>query len=366
MIFSRFLTFGWVYFRKSSVKLVISLLLLVFGLEIGGRLFITNSWVLATTSNISSLNWQLKWEKANLGGAATAYSIDVFDSLLGWVPKKSSQIQSWSDNLVTFSEAGYRGSQVYQIPKPADKLRIVVLGDSFTFGEEVEDFETYPAYLEQLIPNSEVINFGVHGYGLDQMLLRLQQVGLSYQPDIVIFAFINDDLNRALLSFRDYQKPKFQLISNKLVITNYPLLEPNLFRKKTLFRSNFLTALNLLRERIDYKVYPQSQIEDLAMAIWQEAEALTQSQNAKFVMLFLPTGDEMVNQQTRQVYTEDVMAKYCPNRQIKCLSARKYTTQAAGQGTIFNLKRHYEPQTHQIIAKGLATDLQEVIANNQP
>ena len=54
-----------------------------------------------------------------------------------------------------------------------------MLGDSFTFGEDVGDDETYSHHLEQLLPGTEVINLGVHGYGHDQMLIYLREEGIA-------------------------------------------------------------------------------------------------------------------------------------------------------------------------------------------
>ncbi len=46
-----------------------------------------------------------------------------------------------------------------------------MFGDSCMFGEEVDDHETLAVYLEQRLSHAEVMNFGVHGYGLGQMVL---------------------------------------------------------------------------------------------------------------------------------------------------------------------------------------------------
>jgi hypothetical protein len=85
---------------------------------------------------------------------------------------------------------GLRGKAEHEYQRTAGKRRILVLGDSFTFGEEVSDDETFPHYLESALPNTEVVNFGVQGYGHDQMLLCLKEEGVKYYPDIVILDFL--------------------------------------------------------------------------------------------------------------------------------------------------------------------------------
>ena len=75
-----------------------------------------------------------------------------------------------------------------------DKNRILILGDSFTFGTNVSDEESYPYYLERLLPGTEVLNMGIEGYGHDQMLLYLKEEGLKYNPDIIIVGFLYCDI----------------------------------------------------------------------------------------------------------------------------------------------------------------------------
>ena len=45
-------------------------------------------------------------------------------------------------------------------------MRILFLGDSYTFGDNVSDNETYPFYLQQMLPNTEVINMGGMGMAM--------------------------------------------------------------------------------------------------------------------------------------------------------------------------------------------------------
>ena len=114
-----------------------------------------------------------------------------------------------------------------------------MLGDSFTFGEDVGDDETYSHHLEQLLPGTEVINLGVHGYGHDQMLIYLREEGVRYRPDVVILGFLTGDMERNVLSFRDYAKPRFVLDGGKLALRNSPVPPPAEMAAAEKWRSKF-------------------------------------------------------------------------------------------------------------------------------
>ncbi len=79
----------------------------------------------------------------------------------------------------------------YAFIKSKDKTRILVFGDSITFGEGIEYGERFSDIIEKSFPNLEVINFGVPGYGLDRILIKFTAEGLKFSPDYVII-FINE------------------------------------------------------------------------------------------------------------------------------------------------------------------------------
>ncbi|MBU4306173.1 MAG: hypothetical protein KJ893_11250 [Candidatus Omnitrophica bacterium] len=91
----------------------------------------------------------------------------------------------------------------YAVPKPEGVYRIIVLGDSVTFGMEYPLEQTYPKILERLLNEDkiqevrfEVLNAGVCAYNALQKYVFLEKKLLVYQPDLVIFQFINDDYYR--------------------------------------------------------------------------------------------------------------------------------------------------------------------------
>jgi lysophospholipase L1-like esterase len=77
----------------------------------------------------------------------------------------------------------------------ADHFRILVLGDSLTFGYGVALDETYPKRMEaELAGAAEVLNFGVGGYNPYNEAALFADVGVGYEPDLVLVQFCGNDL----------------------------------------------------------------------------------------------------------------------------------------------------------------------------
>jgi GDSL-like lipase/acylhydrolase family protein len=116
------------------------------------------------------------------------------------------------------------------------KRRIAIIGDSFTFGLEVRYEDTWGHKLERRLGSDfQVLNFGVDGYGIDQMYLRYKRDVPAWHPDIVILAFINDDFRRTMCAYGflcfpggeiPFAKPRFVIEGKTLKALNVPLPEP--------------------------------------------------------------------------------------------------------------------------------------------
>ena len=152
--------------------------------------------------------------------------------------------------FVNTNAKGLRGKTEYEYARTAGKQRILILGDSFTFGTDVSDDETYSHYLESALPNTEVLNLGVQGYGQDQMLLYLKEEAVKYHPDIVVLGFAFMDTDRNLWKFFAFAKPKFQLAPDGLKLTNVPVPTPEQVLAEEPYRSKALDFAIILREKI--------------------------------------------------------------------------------------------------------------------
>jgi hypothetical protein len=122
-----------------------------------------------------------------------------------------------------------RGVREYQLDKPPGVFRVVVVGDSFTYGAEVADDETYPQRLEGLLAHGEVLNLGVRAYGIDQIVLKYLKYGRAYRPDLLVVAMWTLDYLRTPLTFYRLAKPLYVLRpdTGTPVLTGTPIPPPD-------------------------------------------------------------------------------------------------------------------------------------------
>lgn len=118
-------------------------------------------------------------------------------------------------------------------PKEAGTLRVIALGDSFTWGIDVDDHECYPYLLGKVLRSAhgreaEVLNMGVGSYGIDQALMKFYSHGQKHRPDVVVLGIFPHDYDRTRLSFYSYSKPLFRYdgASGKYVLDNVPVPPP--------------------------------------------------------------------------------------------------------------------------------------------
>jgi len=105
---------------------------------------------------------------------------------------------------------GFRDRE-HAIKKNSNVFRIVVLGDSFAQALQVPFEQSFPYLLEQKLNSNaniqkeiEIINLGWSGFGTDREYLTLKYIGLEYNPDLVILAFLTgNDLRSNYAEFEN-------------------------------------------------------------------------------------------------------------------------------------------------------------------
>jgi hypothetical protein len=182
------------------LALVVASVLFTLGvLEIGARLW-RGPEALLDWSNIVLED---RWATRAAGVGRLKYDPD-----LGFVPAE-----------------GYRPT-----PAPAGielaEPPILVVGDSYAYGDEVSDSETWAAVLQTLV-HRRTINAGVSGYGLDQIVLRAERVAREVKPAAIVLVFIAEDLRRSEMKrVWGAEKPYFEPNGEAPVLRNVPVPRP--------------------------------------------------------------------------------------------------------------------------------------------
>ena len=88
---------------------------------------------------------------------------------------------------------GMRSEDDFSVTKPDGVKRIVVLGDSFGMGYEVDHDDMFTSVLvrelERRGETVELLNLSVSGHGTAEQLIMLREEGLKYDPDLVLLCW---------------------------------------------------------------------------------------------------------------------------------------------------------------------------------
>jgi lysophospholipase L1-like esterase len=160
----------------------------------------------------------LLWK--NVPNARRAY-VDIFTPVwadrdrtallrrfLPWLPQEFRANPVWR---IALNDEGFR-SAPFAAHKRAGGLRIACIGDSWTFGMNVDQGQSYPARVEAILKRQdpsrdvEVMNFGILGFSSFQGLQLLKTRVLDLQPDVVVIGFGMNDSDVAGYRDKDVEK----------------------------------------------------------------------------------------------------------------------------------------------------------------
>lgn len=151
-----------------------------------------------------------------------------YSQILGW---ESQPL--FSNKKYQYNRHGARSNHDYAANCPAQKIRILCFGDSYTHGDHVAYEHTWQYKITERTPRYEIINFGVSGYGLDQSYLRyVQKKDIYKDSKVVVIGYMSENINRSENVFRPFYnvntkipltKPRFQLVKNELLLYENPL-----------------------------------------------------------------------------------------------------------------------------------------------
>jgi hypothetical protein len=159
--------------------------------------------------------------------------------------------ESYEYILVSTNAEGFRDYD-HAVEKPRKSVRVACVGDSFMFGMDIQQKDTIPTLLEKALNEQtdanavhfEVFNFGLPGLNFEGMGRVTQTFAMKYQPDVVVYSYISDDISRYdVISVRQWENA----LRSRLRWT------PHWFR--SFFFSRFLPRYKMWRYSLDFMLF---------------------------------------------------------------------------------------------------------------
>ncbi|MFQ5689096.1 MAG: SGNH/GDSL hydrolase family protein [Gemmatimonadota bacterium] len=253
---------------------------------------------------------------------------------------------------VISNSLGFRNRREFD--EPDDRCRLLLAGDSYTFGEGVEASERFSNLLETMEPDWRVDNMGMTGYGPDLMEMALERVVPRARPDLVALLISFDDFRRVRRWYAGmgFAIPRYRLVGERLERIPYP--RPRPWDESHLYHA-FLRALaregKLFGPLTDEEWRLNRRILDRVLDLGAEQAFLT-------VLAYLPgPWKGAVNDRRREW-----LGAYAREHAVPFLDLSAAIHSADSDSVFLTENSHYSPAGHRIVAEELHGLLRSVLA----
>jgi len=327
-------------------------------LEGGSRLVLSINPLRRRVTGFDDASYRLQWIRLHREHQDWTGPFAIYHPTRGWALKSGIRdMKVFDGTILNTNSKGVRGKSDYNYERTLGTQRILLLGDSFTFGAEVPDEVTFAHYLEAHIPSTEVLNLGVQGYGHDQMLLYLKEEGIKYRPDIVILGFAYIDIYRNIENFFAYAKPKFTLTSGGLKLRNVPVPTPERVLAEEPFRPKSFDILFILKEKLGWALGKnEAQARAITEQLLTEIIKTTRDIGAVPVFVYMPVNEEIAPLPAFGITTnspavadrEQYLHGICEKEKLPCLFLRPRFRQEVQKGADLHPRGHWNATAHSI------------------
>ena len=223
---------------------------------------------------------------------------------LYWAPKPDQDAKTKIGGFpIHVNGHGTRGPE-FEVPKPEGVFRILSLGDSRAFGWGLPEDKTYAQRLEkglnERLPKDadfrvEVINAGVNAWSYPQFKIYMEEVGMGFDPDLVILGDAN-----LWMHFNENRGEEFRKAFKRRVILK------NLLRRSATYHYVMESKFESFYQKHRGKMMPKVEREDEQQARTAEVDPtevytayvahinqLARDGGAACVMLHIPSAHDL-------------------------------------------------------------------------
>lgn len=286
---------------------------------------------------------------------------------------------------IRINSHGLRGPE-HSYERPPGTIRILALGDSFTFGQGVEYDQAWPWLLAATADGParvESINAGWASPSQSGQLEYLRRFGLRYDPDLVIaMIFVGNNVVNELAAERAGEGGLQDVELFAGYLTNYqvrvgPLgavrqavdeLLPNLYEITTLALVKLQYGLGSRRATFDYILADDEPAEirhgwERLLAAVEGIVRATEAAGKRAAVVVAPFYDQVTVTRYPLGYTPDrpqrILIRFCAQRALECLDLRPALVAAGDPADLYYVKDgHWTPRGHDVVAKAIRDWLQ--------
>ena len=310
-----------------------------------------------------------------------------YDPELGWRNRPHASGRFAHTSVVHDAE-GRRDVEVPSAPLE-NRRRVIVLGDSFTWGYLVNAEDSYTDLINQRLQDVDVVNLGCSGYGTDQEYLLLKREFARRKPDLAVIAVhVASDIYNNRYSFQyGYHKPYFELEGDDLVLKNVPVPKDSLGTRINKYLTGRSALWNVIADRMisgetfrarfvgwldemteDTETRPtvsRTPASALICRLSQEIALYVGGQNSKVLFMLIP--DVPANERTIKVSTDYDKLRQClqesniPMLDLEPVVERFFNERPMGLMT-FKWDRHWSRDGHKVASDALQERIEEIFS----
>ncbi len=275
---------------------------------------------------------------------------------------------------IRINNLGFRGRDLDE-KKPPGVLRVLALGDSYTFGDHVDDDETYPARLQAslsaLRPGArfEVVNAGADGFGILDEAEYWRTKGARLDPDVILLTFSPNDISdmtrpvpiieqmreHAALKARPLIGPAIRLLQNTAVFNGGQILAA---RIRVAARSH--AAIPAVEPARAGPVAAPEAWEAYRRSLAGLGEAL-RAEGRRAMLVLYPSHGQVEG--SERPFGSEILPGWAARSGFECLDLLPAFREAAARGEVLYLvprDAHPDPAGHALAAARIAAELQRL------
>lgn len=199
---------------------------------------------------------------------------------------------------------GFRDKN-YNLNK-GDKQRVIFVGDSLTYGWQINLHETYHKQLEELLHSknydTDVMGMGIVGYNTVQEYYLIKEKVLKFNPDIIVLQICSNDFHRTLGIKKETKGKNYILIPYRDLAIPYVLPKSSLthflMRSSHLYKFiNLKLELLIKKWNKDYTAKEYFLMgEEKSFRYLKKIKNFLDEEGIKFCAVIFP------NKKTREIY----------------------------------------------------------------